>query len=430
MDSAPERMKVDMPNFASIAFRVFALLLLAALAFHENAGTPQEEEECSGGEASAAELSSTDYKLITSWSSYHEPNDQSVRIVTLSSKDEPEEILSNVCAQREFLAKLIRKLKDTEVSLLVLDKSYSESGCVSRPAATQKLLEAIAQGKSRVVVGLGTEFVPKPEQAMLGTRRTCLRVSPHVEFNGATYGLLRLDRDTRRVPLEWPAYQSSSKTPELIPSMALVAAELVNPNLKNRKRLLRILKSGEQPFSRFNPRSTFTTYSAMKLLCGGTATASTEWSRCSEIESPDTEELQGKVVVIGEYSACDVHESVLGKTYGVDLQANYLAALLADEVYVPVGTALSRTIYVTGWFVLVQLVFAFVRPQWRAALYCGFLWLSVFIGSLIALAYFGYLFTIWFQGLNLGVILLTWVEHWLHRLAKREASIRAQTLPE
>jgi len=110
----------------------------------------------------------------------------------------------------------------------------------------------------------------------------------------------------------------------------------------------------------------------------------------------------------------------------VDLQANYIAALLDDDVYVPIGGTASA-IYIAGWFLTVQLVFVFMRRLWVAALICAGVWTLVFIASLVLLSYLGRLFTFWFQGVNFGVILLTWVEHWLHGMSSHQSDTKAAT---
>jgi CHASE2 domain-containing sensor protein len=401
--------------FASMGFRVFALVVLAMLVLGENAYWHPQEEDCTGQENRFDELSSLDYMLMIRLTSFHEPNDQMVRIITLTPGEEPNDILYNVCEQRKFLTKLIHKLKSSEVHVIVLDKKY-EASCAGQPDVTKGLADAIAQGASSVVIGRGTKIVPRSEQIMMGKRRVCLKLTPQVEFESANYGLIRIDSDTRRAPLEWPTFVESTRDPKLLPSLALVAAERANPNLKTRRRLVRILQSGKQPFVRFNPTNTFPKLSAIHLLCGMNATSNTDWGSCTEKADSATAELQGKIVLLGDYLDSDKHESVLGPVYGVDLQANYIAALLADDLYKPIGGTFSKAIYVTVWLVLVQFIFI-MKPLGRAFLTCIGLWIAVFVVSLLLLTYFGYLFTFWFQGINLVVIPLTLVEHWLHGMA-------------
>src|SRR5882724_2888971 len=143
----------------SVAFRVLAFAILAILIFHENAGISNRTEDCSGREDRSDELRSFDYNLLLSLSTYKDPNDESVRIVTLSSGTEPEEVLTNVCRQRLFLSKLIRKLSTSRVSEIVLDKRYPASACLKDSAGSDSLVAAIQQSGAPVVVGLDSEFV-------------------------------------------------------------------------------------------------------------------------------------------------------------------------------------------------------------------------------------------------------------------------------
>jgi CHASE2 domain-containing sensor protein len=390
---------------------------MAVLIFHEETRF-ESEKNCPGEEIPRSQLFSADYKLVTSFSSFHDPNDQLVRIVTLVGGTEPEEVLSSdVCVQREFLAKLVRKLKLSGSSIIVIDKRFSDSTCANQTKGTDDLIKAVAEGGSRVVIGLGTSFVPRSQWKTLGTRVTCMTADSTVKFKEAKLGLIRIDSDTRRVALDWPVFADAKEPPKLMPTLALLAAEEVNPNVTRRKRLASILNSGKPPFSFFNPRNTFNKYSALALLCGTAATPSTPWRNCTEAPDTLSTELQGKIAVIGEYSSSDEHETVLGSMYGVDLQANYIAALLSDDVYIAVGDSLSNTLYATFWFLVVQGIFAFVRPLPRAAVFCGILWAAIFITSVLLLTYWGRLITFWFQGLNLGIILLTWVEYWLHGMS-------------
>ena len=201
----------------------------------------------------------------------------------------------------------------------------------------------------------------------------------------------------------------------MLPTFALVTAEITNPNVSRRKRLSWIASTGKQPFVRFNPRATFNRYSAIEVLCGKAATKETNWLQCSEQGDSDTSELQGKVVVVGDYLETDVHDSVLGLVYGVDLQANYIAALLADNVYVPLGDSLSRATCVAVWFALVQLLFIFIDRGWLAAVISIGIWILVFASSVFLLVFYGYLVPLFFQGITIVAILLTWVEHALSR---------------
>jgi CHASE2 domain-containing sensor protein len=231
--------------------------------------------------------------------------------------------------------------------------------------------------------------------------------------------LIKLDRDTRRVPLQWPAFEDDGTSPQLIPTLSFQAAQLANPKILERRRLKRILASGRQPFSRFNS-SSIQQYSALELLCGVGASNATPWESCTEEATPKTRELNGKIVVIGDHGDADRHESILGVSYGVDLQANYVAAILADDLYIPLLDNVNGAVFAVLWFVLVQFIFFANHKLLRAVTICLAIWVSIFLASLCLLAFGGYMLTFWFQGVNLTSIGLTWMEHWLHSLQSKE----------
>ena len=192
--------------FVSIAVRTFGVLLLGTLVFWESGGWQEDPNvECSGRESPADQLSPADYNLVTSWSSFQDPNDQMIRIITFDRGKEPNEIISNPCEQRKFLAMLVRKLDNSGASVIALDKRF-EATCSTQPEGTLKLKEAVAQSKSRIVIGMGTVIVPASNRVMVGERQACLAVTPQIKFDSAHYGLIRLNSDTRRVPLSWPTF--------------------------------------------------------------------------------------------------------------------------------------------------------------------------------------------------------------------------------
>jgi len=437
----PKITKPDRATIGSVALRVSALLILSVLIFREETRLEGQKVR-SGEELPANKLSSADYLLMTSIS-FHDPNDQLVRIVTFTNGVEPAGILdTNVCVQREFLAKLIRKLKRSGVSVIVIDKYFGESTCSSQTKntdevidkylgvstcssqtkSTDDLIQAVAEPGSRVVIGLGTNIIPPTQEMLHGHRPASMTVSPSVKFEGARFGITRLDSDTRRVPLEWRVSVDTMHTPTVMRTLSLVAAEELDPNVTRRWRLASILKSGKAPFSKFIPPTTFIKYSALAVLCGPAATAKTPWLNCNENPDSLSGELQGKIVLIGENSSCDRHQTVLGQMYGVDLQANYIAAILSGDIFVAVGDTVSNALYVTLWFVLVQGIFASVRPLKCAALSCIILWAAIFGASVLMLIVWGRLLTFWFQGLNFGIILLTWAEYHLHRMSVHHKS--------
>lgn len=397
---------------------IVSSLLLIILVVLENHDLPSHIEECLGTDDRVSSLAATSYRWLISFSTFLSPNDESVRILSLTSGEEPDEILFNVCPQRHFIAKLITKLKNDHVTVIAVDKRYSENACVSDPAADKELVAA-AQSDSytKIVIGVDADVAPRQDQKMVERRRTCFRTRHHLQFSNVKYGLIRFDRDTRRVPLSWPTLD----TTQPFPSLSLVTAESKNPFITTRPRLKRILadvenmhiESAANPFARLYPAGMIDSFSAIKALCGSTSNATTDWRNCST-EADDSNQLSGTIVMIGDHSAADKHDSVLGPMYGVDLHANYVAALLSDQIYTPVGDRISNAMGAAVWFALIQAILFFKNPLRNAGLICIALW-AVMFGVSFVFSLKGFLFMPWFQVVSLGVIFVSWVEHWLHQ---------------
>jgi hypothetical protein len=406
---------------------IAALTLLACVVLWENHDMPSHIEECLGADDKVSSLADASYRWLISLSTFLSPNDESVHILTLTSGEEPDEILANICLQRHFMAKLITQLKKDHVTVIAIDKRYSEKACTSDPSADAELVTAAqSDGNTTIVIGVDADVAPSAEQKFADRRRVCFRLRHHLQFVNVKYGLIRFDRDTRRVPLSWPTLD----TMQPFRSLSLVTAEAKSPSITARSRLRRMLntvenmheESAANPFARLYPRDTIGASSALKALCGHEANAMTDWRSCS-IGAEDNK-FSGNIILIGDHTAADKHESALGPIYGVDLHANYLAAVLSDQIYTPIGDRFSNGVGAAAWFIIIQVIFFLKRPTrffserplTKKGLICIALWffmLAISIGFSLA----GYLFMPWVQVVSLGVILVSWIEHGLHSAA-------------
>jgi len=402
---------------------IAALLLLAFLIFWENHEIPSHVEECSGADDRIPSLAAASHRWLIRLSTFLSPNDESVRVLSLTTGEEPDEIMTNVCLQRHFLAKLITKLKNDHVTVIAIDKRYSNRACISDSSADTDLLAAAqSDNYTKVVIGVEADVAPPAQRTMINKRRVCLRLRPHLEFKNVKYGLITFDRDFRRVPLSWPILDS--KQP--FPTLSLVTAEARNPSLRTRsRRLQRVLArvedmhipAAENAFARLYPANVISSSSAIKALCGDDADAMTEWRNCSD--KPNENNIySGNIILIGNHTTADLHDNGSDRAYGVDLHANYIAALLSDQFYTPLGDRLSNAVGATVWFVVIQIILFFVRPLTKAGRSCILLWLSSLLVSII-LSHLGYLLMPWLQMVSFMVILVSWLEHALHN-AMRE----------
>ena len=165
-------------------------------------------------------------------------------------------------------------------------------------------------------------------------------------------GLTRLNMNAAKIPLRWWVFGSdeavASNQTEAEPGFAFQAAQAwidkrnadagagarAYPDLKDDSRLQVYLKHEEHPYATFTSfKGPSLVWSAMDVLCNGPEGAALlDWKplTCGDrvAHSPMEGKFTGKVVVIGENIASDVKVVRGLPEFGVDLQANYIEALL------------------------------------------------------------------------------------------------------
>lgn len=200
----------------SVVYVILSLLLL-----HE-ATSSSLVEECSGAEEPAGALSRTDYTTIVKRASFHAPLSHKVVLVTLTNGVEPDDVLGKICSQRFFTARLIRRLNELGAAVIALDKQYGVGSCEVNGEETKALANAMGESRAIVTRGLPSEIIP--EQHLDG-RKMCLKQLPTLDLPipAANAGLLRLDTDTRRIPLSWPVLQEDGKHVKDVDTLAWIA---------------------------------------------------------------------------------------------------------------------------------------------------------------------------------------------------------------
>src|SRR5579864_7549809 len=186
-----------------------ALIFLALLVLWENHEIPSHTEECTDRDDKISSLTAASYRGLISLSTFLSPNAESVHILTLTTGVEPDEILTNICLQRHFMAKLLTKLKNDHVTVITLNKRYSERACISDPSADAEL-RAAAQSDNftKVVIGVDADVVPPAERTIVDHRPVCFRLQRHLQFLNVKHGLILLDR-----PWNGPSLIRSSPSP-------------------------------------------------------------------------------------------------------------------------------------------------------------------------------------------------------------------------
>ena len=66
---------------------------------------------------------------------------------------------------------------------------------------------------------------------------------------------------------------------------------------------------------------------------------------------------------------------------------------------------------------VLQVLFSLCKNRlWMGAVYGMLLWLAIVVVSFEILAVTRYLLTVWVQGITLGAIAVSWLEHWVARM--------------
>jgi CHASE2 domain-containing sensor protein len=153
-------------------------------------------------------------------------------------------------------------------------------------------------------------------------------------------------------------------------------------------------------------------FPAAKVLCGTTYSQATDWRNCQSNEK--IPELRDAVVVFGDHVGDnDWHQEGKGKrVYGVDLQANFVAAILDKRCYLPLLSAESNLLFIGATLLILHICFHFFKPLWRTLLIAVVVWGAIVAASFVILSFTGYLFTIWVQGITLTTIFVTALHHW------------------
>src|ERR1700693_3882961 len=155
---------------------------------------------------------------------FREKRFRRVRVIALSEGVEPDDVVNNPCVLRMFLAKLVRRSVEKGAAVIVIDRWFRVCSCPERDPGTENLLLALKKSSVPIVLGLHTTRVDPSADT-----KSCLQLSPRLSFGEAeapsrvAFGLVRLDSDTRKLPLQWSLYEEG--TDNVIPTLALSAAE-------------------------------------------------------------------------------------------------------------------------------------------------------------------------------------------------------------
>jgi hypothetical protein len=285
----------------------------------------------------------------------------------------------NVCGQRDFLARLVERIATAAPDVIVIDKDFLPGEC--EESSNKLLITTLGTVSQTVPIVVGRTLVEsRKADTVLGAFFGTVEETESFHFRlpeGSLFyeGIASLDPDTRRLPLAWP-----SGEPTEWESIALKAARAHDPKFVIDRPRLQKLLLGQPPFISF--LGGFEEHPSLEVLCDAPIADADSW-RCCVKENPSPQELIGiarklsflrsRIVVVGEVSDEDKHESVLGPVPvpGFLLQANFIEALLDDRYYGPACWA----DYVLGFilFILLELILAREESIWRLILELGLL---------------------------------------------------------
>jgi hypothetical protein len=367
------------------------------------------------GECNSATLEARMLYQRFATAGYRKPRPHFVRLVVLSKTSVPKEVLASPCRKREFVSTVLRRVASLSPALIVLDFSYSREVCRIGDDAdgTTKLQDAIRDVSQHIPIVIGADSqtehelrmnkdqdLPSLKEKGFTSRDQILDpLKLLFDANNVSYGLYRLDCDTRRIPIFWWVYPDKaavmnrdSRVRE--PTLAYSAASQYDRDLSTALRT--IISKDEHPFTSFVPESKFRPVPAMLLVCGHELRAAEDWRNCTaDFGKADVDSLKGgKIILIGENSEYDQHESVFDEVPGYILQANYIEALLDDRYFRPIWPLAELCLAAIG-ILLVVIVFELCSSLLAGFFACvGLVTLISAICSLLSI-YTGYFLAFW-----------------------------------
>ena len=315
---------------------------------------------------------------------YRKPQPHFVRLVTVTPPHD------DACGYRLLLAKLLGRITESKPLMIVLDYSFSPHDCGEKTQALRNAIQSAAS-QAPLVFGLASSTLRevddrhKPElqplkDAGFGPNDQAIWPSD-VPADGVSTvtGLYRLDCDTRRIPTYWSVFEKKDGRwihhSQPMATIALVAASLYDPSVKNRPQL----NGRENPFTSFISEERFNPVEASDIL--------------RENGNPAEWQFQRRIVVIGD-AVGDKHDTVVGWVPGVVLQANYLESLLDDRYFIGLSTVCG-TVATFVCLLVIGVVFDKTEEPNRAFFRTAFFLLFLFSMSYFALVHFARLFTFW-----------------------------------
>lgn len=350
---------------------------------------------------------------------HRKPRTHYVRVITLSAATEP---VGDKCEGRKFVASLLPRLRDLGVSVIAIDKWYLPTACLNSGAtsALQTQVNLVSQTVP-IILAQDSDTYDElqanndPDVKLwknLGLSKNdqvLAKSAIVVDGKASRFGLARLACNNWQIPLTWTVHPSPDglnavdKEGDQMDSLAFAAAKRFDGKLEEVMRSH--VDNRDDLVGAFLPLEAFRPLSATKVLCGLQA-IKYDPKNCTPGE-PSEVWLKGSIVLIGEYSEADTHQSVIGSVPGFLLQANYIESLLDDRYYELIPRWLEIILAILC-FVAIDITIEKARSP-----HLGGLFAVIGVACLWAIAHFsimqwGYYFTFWFPAIL--VVIPKWLE--------------------
>ncbi len=329
--------------------------------------SPLASNPCAPADADQSSISAKMYMPLARWALRYTPT-PSVALIYIDPSHDPPDLLTDVCAERAFTARLITDLNALSAHVIVIDKFYSADACAETGKNTA-FINAMESSKVPIVVGQPTMGWPGASK-----ENHCLALTPSLKFSKSSNvvtGLIRLDNDDLKIPLRCrsllilQAMQMLRPTrhlcrpirhlpirppPKQLPvasgdTISLVAARLVNPGIESDSQCEEAARQTDLSYTTFI--DTLPHITALTAICSAEASPRAPidgrpgdalckpWAKPVDNLDGNQLSLASKIVVIGEISdydmkpfPTDLAPFPAGKRPGVFLHANYIQSLL------------------------------------------------------------------------------------------------------
>ncbi len=354
-------------------------------------------------------------------------------LVTFTEESLPS-IIGNACKQRDLVRHLLPRLADFGASVVVIDLSFGRDSCPEGSPESTGLIRVLEMTEDQIpiVIGQASKRLDdlEEEEAVAFRKRGMpsngLLLRPLVELSDSSkpkihVGLLQINADVQKIPLEWPAYVEENQSPVDVgpkPSLALEAARTYRQTFPEGTRELdRLVSSGLHPFTHLLPMRKQIVVSAADLLCGtGFELEGKPVCNGAGAEEHAREQVRGKIAVVGWAKVTkDMWKTPVGAIPGVAMQANFIESLLDSRALKPISYWWQVAISLL-WFGSIEITFLF-WPE-RALITAPLIMLTVaFVIYYVAVVNLGLYLAL--LPPSVAALLLRFWHHWFERLRKQ-----------